>query len=283
MTETFKGFMIGLLFGVAGTVCLYKRYYEHVIEETIKAEREQAEKDAEQAREEAADENAEHYYNEMRLYNDLVDKYGVGVAKDIKLSREEDLNEDWVDADEEEEKEDDEDNEDRSVLDFVPDDREYKGYMDVSMAKYPLDILDIIYGNHNEQNEHYWEIVKRYADEEKDASDVENRDTIHIAWGILVDTDVEKPEPLYCDHKAYELNGYQPVKFTMYTDDIVTNENGNIIPEELKPILLPEDFDTNLQYSEKEDAFVAYFINPTLGISIRLLLKDYRYDEEEDE
>ena len=39
MTETFKGFMIGLLFGVAGTVCLCKRYYEHVIEETIQAER----------------------------------------------------------------------------------------------------------------------------------------------------------------------------------------------------------------------------------------------------
>ena len=52
MTETFKGFMIGLLFGVAGTVCLCKRYYERVIEETVQAAREQAVKNAEQAREE---------------------------------------------------------------------------------------------------------------------------------------------------------------------------------------------------------------------------------------
>ena len=79
MTETMKGFVLGLLFGVVGTACVCKRYYDHVIEETIQAEREQAEKNAEQAREEATDKNAEHYYNEMRMYNNLVDKYGVGI------------------------------------------------------------------------------------------------------------------------------------------------------------------------------------------------------------
>lgn len=280
MTETMKGFVLGLLFGVVGTACVCKRYYDHIIEETIQSEREQAEKDAEKAREEATDKNAEHYYNEMRIYNNLVDKYGVGVAKDIKLSREEDLDEDWVDADEET---DDTDDEDRSVLEFIPDDREYKGYMDVSMAKYSLDILDIIYGDHNKQNEHYWEIVKRYADEQKDDTNFENRDTVHLAWGVLVDNEIEILDPLVCDYRAYELNGYQSVRFTMYTDDIVTNENGVIIQEELKSILLPEDFDANLEYSEKDDMYVAYFLNPTLGIAIKLSLKDYRYDEEDDE
>ena len=121
MTETFKGFMIGLLFGVAGTVCLCKRYYEHVIEETIQAEREKAAKDAEQAREEASDKNAEHYYNEMKMYDNLIKEYGPGVAKDIKLSREMEI----VEEDDEEESEegkfvDEEeiDETDRSMLDF---------------------------------------------------------------------------------------------------------------------------------------------------------------------
>ena len=283
MTETFKGFMIGLLFGVAGTVCLCKRYYEHVIEETIQAEREKAAKDAEQAREEATDKNAEHYYNEMKMYNNLVKEYGPGVAKDIKLSREMEI----VEEDDEEESEeaklvDEEeiDETDRSMLDFIPDDREYKGYMDPKNACYSLDILDIMYGNQDKQNEHYWEVVSEYADLRHDNVLPEDCDTVHLAWGVLTDTNAEKFEPLACDHKVFEMNGYQTVIFDMYTDDIVTNENGNIIPEELKPILLPEDFDNNFEYDEKEDLFIAYFINRTLGLAIKLILRDYRYDEE---
>ena len=283
MTETFKGFMIGLLFGVAGTVCLCKRYYEHVIEETIRTEREQATKDAEQAREEATDKNAEHYYNEMKMYNNLVKEYGPGVAKDIKLSREMEI----VEEDDEEESEeaklvDEEeiDETDRSMLDFIPDDREYKGYMDPKNACYSLDILDIMYGNQDKQNEHYWEVVSEYADLRHDNVLPEDCDTVHLAWGVLTDTNAEKFEPLACDHKVFEMNGYQTVIFDMYTDDIVTNENGNIIPEELKPILLPEDFDNNFEYDEKEDLFIAYFINRTLGLAIKLILRDYRYDEE---
>ena len=283
MTETFKGFMFGLLFGVAGTVCLCKRYYEHVIEETIQAEREKAAKDAEQAREEATDKNAEHYYNEMKMYNDLVKEYGPGVAKDIKLSREMEI----VEEDDEEESEeaklvDEEeiDETDRSMLDFIPDDREYKGYMDPKNACYSLDILDIMYGNQDKQNEHYWEVVSEYADLRHDNVLPEDCDTVHLAWGVLTDTNAEKFEPLACDHKVFEMNGYQTVIFDMYTDDIVTNENGNIIPEELKPILLPEDFDNNFEYDEKEDLFIAYFINRTLGLAIKLILRDYRYDEE---
>lgn len=283
MTETFKGFMIGLLFGVAGTVCLCKRYYEHVIEETIRTEREQAAKNAEQAREEATDKNAEHYYNEMKMYNNLVKEYGPGVAKDIKLSREMEI----VEEDDEEESEeaklvDEEeiDETDRSMLDFIPDDREYKGYMDPKNACYSLDILDIMYGNQDKQNEHYWEVVSEYADLRHDNVLPEDCDTVHLAWGVLTDTNAEKFEPLACDHKVFEMNGYQTVIFDMYTDDIVTNENGNIIPEELKPILLPEDFDNNFEYDEKEDLFIAYFINRTLGLSIKLILRDYRYDEE---
>lgn len=283
MTETFKGFMIGLLFGVAGTVCLCKRYYEHVIEETIRTEREQAAKNAEQAREEATDKNAEHYYNEMKMYNNLVKEYGPGVAKDIKLSREMEI----VEEDDEEESEeaklvDEEeiDETDRSMLDFIPDDREYKGYMDPRNACYSLDILDIMYGNQDKQNEHYWEVVSEYADLRHDNVLPEDCDTVHLAWGVLTDTNAEKFEPLACDHKVFEMNGYQTVIFDMYTDDIVTNENGNIIPEELKPILLPEDFDNNFEYDEKEDLFIAYFINRTLGLSIKLILRDYRYDEE---
>ena len=283
MTETFKGFMIGLLFGVAGTVCLCKRYYEHVIEETIRTEREQAAKDAEQAREEATDKNAEHYYNEMKMYNDIVKEYGPGVAKDIKLSREMEI----VEEDDEEENEeikfvDEEevDETDRSMLDFIPDDREYKCYMDPKNACYSLDILDIMYGNQDKQNEHYWEVVSEYADLRHDNVLPEDCDTVHLAWGVLTDTNAEKFEPLACDHKVFEMNGYQTVIFDMYTDDIVTNENGNIIPEELKPILLPEDFDNNFEYDEKEDLFIAYFINRTLGLAIKLILRDYRYDEE---
>ena len=283
MTETFKGFMIGLLFGVAGTVCLCKRYYEHVIEETIRTEREQAAKNAEQAREEATDKNAEHYYNEMKMYNDLVKEYGPDVAKDIKLSREMEI----VEEDDEEESEeaklvDEEeiDETDRSMLDFIPDDREYKGYMDPKNACYSLDILDIMYGNQDKQNEHYWEVVSEYADLRHDNVLPEDCDTVHLAWGVLTDTNAEKFEPLACDHKVFEMNGYQTVIFDMYTDDIVTNENGNIIPEELKPILLPEDFDNNFEYDEKEDLFIAYFINRTLGLAIKLILRDYRYDEE---
>lgn len=283
MTETFKGFMIGLLFGVAGTVCLCKRYYEHVIEETIRTEREQAAKNAEQAREEATDKNAEHYYNEMKMYNNLVKEYGPGVAKDIKLSREMEI----VEEDDEEESEeaklvDEEeiDETDRSMLDFIPDDREYKGYMDPRNACYSLDILDIMYGNQDKQNEHYWEVVSEYADLRHDNVLPEDCDTVHLAWGVLTDTNAEKFEPLACDHKVFEMNGYQTVIFDMYTDDIVTNENGNIIPEELKPILLPEDFDNNFEYDEKEDLFIAYFINRTLGLAIKLILRDYRYDEE---
>ena len=283
MTETFKGFMIGLLFGVAGTVCLCKRYYEHVIEETIRTEREQAAKNAEQAREEATDKNAEHYYNEMKMYNNLVKEYGPGVAKDIKLSREMEI----VEEDDEEESEeaklvDEEENDetDRSMLDFIPDDREYKGYMDPKNACYSLDILDIMYGNQDKQNEHYWEVVSEYADLRHDNVLPEDCDTVHLAWGVLTDTNAEKFEPLACDHKVFEMNGYQTVIFDMYTDDIVTNENGNIIPEELKPILLPEDFDNNFEYDEKEDLFIAYFINRTLGLAIKLILRDYRYDEE---
>lgn len=283
MTETFKGFMIGLLFGVASTVCLCKRYYEHVIEETIRTEREQAEKNAEQAREEATDKNAEHYYNEMKMYNNLVKEYGPGVAKDIKLSREMEI----VEEDDEEESEeaklvDEEeiDETDRSMLDFIPDDREYKGYMDPKNACYSLDILDIMYGNQDMQNEHYWEVVSEYADLRHDNVLPEDCDTVHLAWGVLTDTNAEKFEPLACDHKVFEMNGYQTVIFDMYTDDIVTNENGNIIPEELKPILLPEDFDNNFEYDEKEDLFIAYFINRTLGLAIKLILRDYRYDEE---
>lgn len=283
MTETFKGFMIGLLFGVAGTVCLCKRYYEHVIEETIRTEREQAAKNAEQAREEATDKNAEHYYNEMKMYNNLVKEYGPDVAKDIKLSREMEI----VEEDDEEESEeaklvDEEeiDETDRSMLDFIPDDREYKGYMDPKNACYSLDILDIMYGNQDKQNEHYWEVVSEYADLRHDNVLPEDCDTVHLAWGVLTDTNAEKFEPLACDHKVFEMNGYQTVIFDMYTDDIVTNENGNIIPEELKPILLPEDFDNNFEYDEKEDLFIAYFINRTLGLAIKLILRDYRYDEE---
>ena len=283
MTETFKGFMIGLLFGVAGTVCLCKRYYEHVIEETIRTEREQAAKNAEQAREEATDKNAEHYYNEMKMYNNLVKEYGPEVAKDIKLSREMEI----VEEDDEEESEeaklvDEEeiDETDRSMLDFIPDDREYKGYMDPKNACYSLDILDIMYGNQDKQNEHYWEVVSEYADLRHDNVLPEDCDTVHLAWGVLTDTNAEKFEPLACDHKVFEMNGYQTVIFDMYTDDIVTNENGNIIPEELKPILLPEDFDNNFEYDEKEDLFIAYFINRTLGLAIKLILRDYRYDEE---
>ena len=283
MTETFKGFMIGLLFGVAGTVCLCKRYYEHVIEETIRTEREQAAKNAEQAREEATDKNAEHYYNEMKMYNNLVKEYGPGVAKDIKLSREMEI----VEEDDEEESEeaklvDEEeiDETDRSMLDFIPDDREYKGYMDPKNACYSLDILDIMYGNQDKQNEHYWEVVSEYADLRHDNVLPEDCDTVHLAWGVLTDTNAEKLDPLACDHKVFEMNGYQTVIFDMYTDDIVTNENGNIIPEELKPILLPEDFDNNFEYDEKEDLFIAYFINRTLGLAIKLILRDYRYDEE---
>ena len=283
MTETFKGFMIGLLFGIAGTVCLCKRYYEHVIEETIQAEREKAAKNAEQAREEATDKNAEHYYNEMKMYNDLVKEYGPDVAKDIKLSREMEI----VEEDDEEESEeaklvDEEeiDETDRSMLDFIPDDREYKGYMDPKNACYSLDILDIMYGNQDKQNEHYWEVVSEYADLRHDNVLPEDCDTVHLAWGVLTDTNAEKFEPLACDHKVFEMNGYQTVIFDMYTDDIVTNENGNIIPEELKPILLPEDFDNNFEYDEKEDLFIAYFINRTLGLAIKLILRDYRYDEE---
>ena len=283
MTETFKGFMIGLLFGVAGTVCLCKRYYEHVIEETIRTEREQAAKNAEQAREEATDKNAEHYYNEMKMYDNLVKEYGPGVAKDIKLSREMEI----VEEDDEEESEeaklvDEEeiDETDRSMLDFIPDDREYKGYMDPKNACYSLDILDIMYGNQDKQNEHYWEVVSEYADLRHDNVLPEDCDTVHLAWGVLTDTNAEKFEPLACDHKVFEMNGYQTVIFDMYTDDIVTNENGNIIPEELKPILLPEDFDNNFEYDEKEDLFIAYFINRTLGLAIKLILRDYRYDEE---
>lgn len=284
MTETFKGFMIGLLFGVAGTVCLCKRYYEHVIEETIRTEREQAAKDAEQARKEATDKNAEHYYNEMKMYNDIVKEYGPGVAKDIKLSREMEI----VEEDDEEESEeaklvDEEeiDETDRSMLEFIPDDREYKGYMDPKNACYSLDILDIMYGNQDKQNEHYWEVVSEYADLRHDNVLPEDCDTVHLAWGVLTDTNAEKFEPLACDHKVFEMNGYQTVIFDMYTDDIVTNENGNIIPEELKPILLPEDFDNNFEYDEKEDLFIAYFINRTLGLAIKLILRDYRYDEED--
>lgn len=283
MTETFKGFMIGLLFGVAGTVCLCKRYYEHVIEETIQAEREKAAKNAEQAREEATDKNAEHYYNEMKMYNDLVKEYGPDVAKDIKLSREMEI----VEEDDEEESEetklvDEEeiDETDRSMLDFIPDDREYKGYMDPRNACYSLDILDVMYGDQDKQNEHYWEVISEYADLRHDNVLPEDCDTVHLAWGVLTDTNAEKFEPLACDHKVFEMNGYQTVIFDMYTDDIVTNENGNIIPEELKPILLPEDFDNNFEYDEKEDLFIAYFINRTLGLAIKLILRDYRYDEE---
>lgn len=283
MTETFKGFMIGLLFGVAGTVCLCKRYYEHVIEETIKAEREKAAKDAEQAREEATDKNAEHYYNEMKMYNNLVKEYGPGVAKDIKLSREMEIVEEDDEEENEENKfvdEEEADEIDRSMLDFIPDDREYKGYMDPKNACYSLDILDIMYGNQDKQNEHYWEVVSEYADLRHDNVLPEDCDTVHLAWGVLTDTNAEKFEPLACDHKVFEMNGYQTVIFDMYTDDIVTNENGNIIPEELKPILLPEDFDNNFEYDEKEDLFIAYFINRTLGLAIKLILRDYRYDEE---
>lgn len=283
MTETFKGFMIGLLFGVAGTVCLCKRYYEHVIEETIRAEREKAAKDAEQAREEATDKNAEHYYNEMKMYNDIVKEYGPGVAKDIKLSREMEIVEEDDEEENEENKfvdEEEADEIDRSMLDFIPDDREYKGYMDPKNACYSLDILDIMYGNQDKQNEHYWEVVSEYADLRHDNVLPEDCDTVHLAWGVLTDTNAEKFEPLACDHKVFEMNGYQTVIFDMYTDDIVTNENGNIIPEELKPILLPEDFDNNFEYDEKEDLFIAYFINRTLGLAIKLILRDYRYDEE---
>lgn len=283
MTETFKGFMIGLLFGVAGTVCLCKRYYEHVIEETIQAEREKAAKDAEQAREEATDKNAEHYYNEMKMYNDIVKEYGPGVAKDIKLSREMEIVEEDDEEENEENKfvdEEEADEIDRSMLDFIPDDREYKGYMDPKNACYSLDILDIMYGNQDKQNEHYWEVVSEYADLRHDNVLPEDCDTVHLAWGVLTDTNAEKFEPLACDHKVFEMNGYQTVIFDMYTDDIVTNENGNIIPEELKPILLPEDFDNNFEYDEKEDLFIAYFINRTLGLAIKLILRDYRYDEE---
>lgn len=283
MTETFKGFMIGLLFGVAGTVCLCKRYYEHVIEETIRAEREKAAKDAEQAREEATDKNAEHYYNEMKMYNDIVKEYGPGVAKDIKLSREMEIVEEDDEEENEENKfvdEEEADEIDRSMLDFIPDDREYKGYMDPKNACYSLDILDIMYGDQDKQNEHYWEVVSEYADLRHDNVLPEDCDTVHLAWGVLTDTNAEKFEPLACDHKVFEMNGYQTVIFDMYTDDIVTNENGNIIPEELKPILLPEDFDNNFEYDEKEDLFIAYFINRTLGLAIKLILRDYRYDEE---
>lgn len=282
MTETFKGFMIGLLFGVAGTVCLCKRYYEHVIEETIQAEREKAAKDAEQAREEATDKNAEHYYNEMKMYNDIVKEYGPGVAKDIKLSREMEIIEEDEEENEEAKLVDEEeiDETDRSMLDFIPDDREYKGYMDPKNACYSLDILDIMYGDQDKQNEHYWEVVSEYADLRHDNVLPEDCDTVHLAWGVLTDTNAEKFEPLACDHKVFEMNGYQTVIFDMYTDDIVTNENGNIIPEELKPILLPEDFDNNFEYDEKEDLFIAYFINRTLGLAIKLILRDYRYDEE---
>lgn len=282
MTETFKGFMIGLLFGVAGTVCLCKRYYEHVIEETIRTEREQAAKDAEQAREEATDKNAEHYYNEMKMYNDIVKEYGPGVAKDIKLSREMEIIEEDEEENEEAKLADEEeiDETDRSMLDFIPDDREYKGYMDPRNACYSLDILDVMYGDQDKQNEHYWEVVSEYADLRHDNVLPEDCDTVHLAWGVLTDTNAEKFEPLACDHKVFEMNGYQTVIFDMYTDDIVTNENGNIIPEELKPILLPEDFDNNFEYDEKEDLFIAYFINRTLGLAIKLILRDYRYDEE---
>lgn len=282
MTETFKGFMFGLLFGVAGTVCLCKRYYEHVIEETIRTEREQAAKNAEQAREEATDKNAEHYYNEMKMYNDIVKEYGPGVAKDIKLSREMEI----VEEDEEESEEgkfvDEEeiDETDRSMLDFIPDDREYKSYMDPKNACYSLDILDIMYGNQDKQNEHYWEVISEYADLRHDDICPEDCDTVHLAWGILTDTNAEKFEPLACDHKVFEMNGYQTVIFDMYTDDIVTNENGVVIPEELKPILFPEEFDNNFEYDEKEDKFIAYFINRTIGLAIKLVLRDCRYDEE---
>lgn len=283
MTETFKGFMIGLLFGVAGTVCLCKRYYEHVIEETVQAEREQAAKDAEQAREEATDKNAEHYYNEMKMYDNLVKEYGPGVAKDIKLSREMEI----VEEDEEEENEevkfvDEEeiDETDRSMLDFIPDDREYKGYMDPRNACYSLDILDVMYGDQDKQNEHYWKVISEYADLRHDDICPEDCDTVHLAWGILTDPDSKKYEPLACDHKAFEMNGYQTVVYEMYTDDILTNENGVVIPEELKPILLPEEFDNNFEYDEKEDKFIAYFINRTIGLAIKLVLRDCRYDEE---
>lgn len=277
MTDSFKGFMLGLLFGVAGTACICKRYYEHVIEETLQAEREQAIKDAEKAREEATDDNAKNYYEEMRMYNDLVNKYGTSVAKDIKLSREKDAE---AEVDETDISDEDDDETDRSMLEFIPDDREYKGYMDPKNACYSLDILDIMYGNQDKQNEHYWEIISRYADEQHDDICPEDCDTIHLAWGVLTDTEVEKLDPLACDHKVFETNGYQSVIFDMYTDDIVTNENGNIVPEELKPILLPEDFDNNFEYDEKEDEFIAYFINRTLGLAIKLVLRDYRYDEE---
>ena len=275
MTETFKGFMIGLLFGVAGTVCLCQRYSEHVIEETIRTEREQAAKDAEQAREEASDKNAEHYYNEMKMYNNLVKEYGPDVAKDIKLSREMEI----VEEDDEEESEE-VDETDRSMLDFIPDDREYKSYMDPRNACYSLDILDVMYGDQDKQNEHYWEVISEYADLRHDDICPEDCDTVHLAWGILTDPDSKKYEPLACDHKAFEMNGYQTVVYEMYTDDILTNENGVVIPEELKPILLPEDFDNNFEYDEKEDKFIAYFINRTIGLAIKLVLRDCRYDEE---
>ena len=205
------------------------------------------------------------------------------MAKDIKLSREMEI----VEEDDEEESEEgkfvdeeEADETDRSMLDFIPDDREYKGYMDPKNACYSLDILDIMYGNQDKQNEHYWEVVSEYADLRHDNVLPEDCDTVHLAWGVLTDTNAEKFEPLACDHKVFEMNGYQTVIFDMYTDDIVTNENGNIIPEELKPILLPEDFDNNFEYDEKEDLFIAYFINRTLGLAIKLILRDYRYDEE---
>lgn len=286
MTDSFKGFMLGLLFGVACTACICKRYYEHIIEETIQAEREQATKDAEKAREEATDKNAKNYYEEMCMYNDLVNKYGTSVAKDIKLSREKDAeaetDEDELDdADETDISDEDDDETDRSMLEFVPDDREYKGYIDPKDACYSLDILDIMYGDQDKQNEHYWDIISRYADERHhDIVTNADCDTVHLAWGVLTDVEVEKLNPLACDHKVFEMNGYQTVVYEMYTDDIVTNENGNIIPEELKPILLPEDFDNNFEYDEKEDEFIAYFINRTLGLAIKLVLRDYRYDEE---
>ena len=271
MTETFKGFMIGLLFGVAGTVCLCKRYYERVIEETVQAEREQAVK------------NAEHYYNEMKMYNNLVKEYGPEVAKDIKLSREMEIVEEDDEEENEEAKfvdEEEVDETDRSMLDFIPDDREYKGYMDPKNACYSLDILDIMYGDQDKQNEHYWEVISEYADLRHDDICPEDCDTVHLAWGILTDPDSKKYEPLACDHKAFEMNGYQTVVYEMYTDDILTNENGVVIPEELKPILLPEEFDNNFEYDEKEDKFIAYFINRTIGLAIKLVLRDCRYDEE---
>ena len=166
------------------------------------------------------------------------------------------------------------------MLDFIPDDREYKGYMDPKNACYSLDILDIMYGDQDKQNEHYWEVISEYADLRHDDICPEDCDTVHLAWGILTDPDSKKYEPLACDHKAFEMNGYQTVVYEMYTDDILTNENGVVIPEELKPILLPEEFDNNFEYDEKEDKFIAYFINRTIGLAIKLVLRDCRYDEE---